>query len=606
MYIRRIRTRTHNGTDYYAFRLVESKRFGTQVKQRTLLNLGSDFSLPKAQWPTLCIAIEARLSGQQSLLRFNDDILRLAEKISSRLLPADPEVGELCPVDLGSMRHTDTRSVGGETACLHALQRLGFESLLKELGLGDKRRKLAAAQVMARMLHPSSELETYHWLEADSAALELLNLSSSKLRLGALYRVTDALYARRDAIENALYEQQCRLFDHVSTVMLYDLTNTHLTGAAHRSPGQFGRSKQKRHDCPLVTLGLSLDEAGFVRRSEVLPGNVAEPSTLANAINRLGGGSALTVVMDAGIVSDANLQWLSAAGHDWVVVDRRRPELPVGEPDVVTETAENYQVRIWRLADAEEGSEREEVRLCVHSGARELTERSMLRRARAALEKDLKYLNEGLSVPRRMKRYDKVLQKIGRLRQKHRRVSAQYDIEVSADEKQKNALQVTWSFNHRQAQRNANAGMYLLRTSKMKWDEEKIVRLYWTLSEVEATFRSLKSELGLRPVYHRTLARIKAHLFISVLAYQACHYLRLKMRSNAVRLSWKTVRRRLATLHRTSTQMNAAEGVQVRVRQNTEPNVEQRRLLSAMGVKWRRKQRIGRWPEEEKVTEVVT
>ncbi len=173
------------------------------------------------------------------------------------------------------------------------------------------------------------------------------------------------------------------------------------------------------------------------------------------------------------------------------------------------ETAEKYEVRIWRLADEEDGVERKEVRLCMHSDANELAECCMLSRVRESLEKDLRHLHEGLSVPRRMKRYDKVLQEIGRLRQKHRRVSVQYEIEVTTDEKQKNAVQVTWTCNQWQAQRDANTGVYPLRTSKMKWDEEKVVRLYWTFSEVEATFRSLKLELGLRPVYHRTLARFR-------------------------------------------------------------------------------------------------
>ena len=604
MFIRRIRTRTQNGTDYFAFRLVESKRIGDKVRQRTLLNLGSDFNLPKVQWSTLCIAIESCLSGQHTMVPFSDDIMHLAEPIAASLAPVDDGgVSEFRQLDLRSMRHTDTRSHGAETAALYALRKLGFEALLKRLGLGDKRIKLATAQVIARMVHPASELETYRWLNTDSATCELLNLPPSKLRLGALYRVADALYQRRRLIEPVLYDQQCQLFSQTSSVMLYDLTNTHLTGAAHVSRGQFGRSKQKRHDCPLVTLGLSLDEAGFVRHSEVLPGNVSEPTTLANAINRLGGTEPLTVVMDAGIVTEDNLRWLSKAGHDWVVVDRRRPRLPEGEPHAVMSTSQNYEVRLWRLPGEADDNE---LRLCVHSAARELTERSMLSRARQRLEDDLRHLDEGLSVVRRLKRYDKVMEKIGRLRQKHARVSAQYDIEVVPDKNKVKALKVNWSINSRQVERNANAGMYLLRTSLTEWDEERVARLYWTLSDVEATFRSLKSELGLRPVFHRTLARIKAHLFISVLAYQGCHYLRLRMRSNGIKFSWQSVRRHLSTLHRITTEMNDIEGVRVRVRQNTEPNAEQRQLLTAMGVQLHRKQRIGQWPRGEEVTEVVS
>ena len=410
----------------------------------------------------LCAAIDAGLTGQHTLFSLDDEIVALAESICTRLAPAedpDPEASHH-HVDLRSMRHTNSRSVGGETVAIHALRELGFDSLCRNLGLKDRRTKLAMAQVIARMLHPGSELETFRWLEHNSATPELLNLSQSKLELNALYRVADALCARRASIEQALYSEQCRLFGHGSTVMLYDLTNTYLTGAAHLSPGQFGWSKQKRHDCPLVTLALSLDESGFVRRSEVVAGNVSEPGTLRKAIERLGASGPVTVVMDAGIVSEDNLRWLGKAGHDWVVVDRQRPGVPQGEPDAETVSADRYRVRIWRMPGAGD----DELRLCVHSAARERTEQSMHARARLSLDADLRYLNDGLRIPRRLKRYPKVLEKVGRLRQQHRRVSAQYDIEVIADVDNKNAIEVRWKFNQRRAHRDATAGMYLLRT----------------------------------------------------------------------------------------------------------------------------------------------
>ena len=123
----------------------------------------------------------------------------------------------------------------------------------------------------------------------------------------------------------------------------------------------------------------------------------------------------------------------------------------------------------------------------------------------------------------------------------------------------------------------------------------RITRLYWTLSDVEATFRTLKSEPGLRPVYHRTLPRIRAHLFISVLDCQAVHYLRLTMRSNGGRHSWQTIRRRLVNINRITTEMTDADGDRIQVRQNTHPDVQQRNLLSAMGVALWISQQTGRW-----------
>ena len=215
----------------------------------------------------------------------------------------------------------------GATIALHALQQLKFEDLLVSQGIQEKRRKLAIAQVVARMVHPSSERESFRWLCDDSALCELLGLSMSQLKLGALYRSADVMYRHREAIERAMYQRQCELFKHTSSVMLYDLTNTYFSGQAHLSPGQFGRSKQKRHDCPLVTLGVCLDESGFVRRCEVLPGNVSEPTTLARAVERLGaGGGSLTVVIDADLCTEANLKWLDEANSQQIRVRQNSVE----------------------------------------------------------------------------------------------------------------------------------------------------------------------------------------------------------------------------------------------------------------------------------------
>ena len=593
MFIRKIRTRTVKGTDYFTYRLVESVRRGNKVSQRVVLSLGSRFDLPRAQWPDLIAAIEAQRSGQPQLFETDEATARWAADICARLVPDDAGATERhhC-VDVGSMRHRECRSVGTETAAMHALDELGVADMLARLGVGARRTKLALAQIASRMAHPASELETHRWLCDDSALTEMLELSIADLKLGALYRVADTLYKYRKQLESGLYRRQCDLLGHRSTVMLYDLTNTWFTGRAHRSPGQFGHSKQKRHDCPLVTLGLCVDEAGFVRRSEVLPGNVSEPQTLAGALGTLGGSGPLTVVMDAGIASDDNIEFLRQAGHDWVVVARSRELPPDTEPDAVTKSSEHARIRIWRLPD----TDGDEVRLCVHSSAREQTERSMLERARQRLESELKYLDEGLRLPNRMKRHDRVLQKVGRLRERYSRVSAQYDISVTPDTDSDRAVSVSWKVNARHDRRNSSAGAYVLRTSLSGWDDERIVRLYWTLSEVEATFRSLKSELGLRPIYHQRKSRVAAHLFISVLAYQAVHFLRMRMRAGGECASWNTVRHRLSTMHRLTTVLTDDRGGEIRVRQNTEPSDSQRRLLAAMGVEYERDQRIGTWP----------
>ena len=160
-----------------------------------------------------------------------EPIARLAERIDAQLSPSRPaQKVQHHGVDLKSMHHRQLRSIGGETVALHALQQLKFEELLASLGIQEKRRKLAIAQVVARMVHPSSERESFRWLCDDSALCELLGLSMSQLKLGALYRSADVMYRHREAIERAMYQRQCELFKHTSSVMLYDLTNTYFSG----------------------------------------------------------------------------------------------------------------------------------------------------------------------------------------------------------------------------------------------------------------------------------------------------------------------------------------------------------------------------------------
>ncbi len=102
-----------------------------------------------------------------------------------------------------------------------------------------------------------------------------------------------------------------------TTITLYDLTNTYFEGEVpHNTKAQRGRSKEKRTDCPLVTLGLVLDGSGFVRRSQTFAGNVSEAGTLETMLQDLGAPQDALVVMDAGIATEANIQWLRKSGSD--------------------------------------------------------------------------------------------------------------------------------------------------------------------------------------------------------------------------------------------------------------------------------------------------
>ena len=273
------------------------------------------------------------------------------------------------------------------------------------------------------MLHPSSEREALRWLQDSSATLELLGLEPGQpLSLNKLYRTSDLLWKHREALQEGLFARERRLLDLPSTILFYDLSNTHYCGRGSGTLLRYGRSKQKRSDCPLVSLALALDGAGFPRRCEILPGNVSEPGTLQEALQRLAGtcgegAERPTVVMDAGIASEANLEWLREHGWQWICVSREaKPDPPQGEPAAQLRTSVGYQVQAWPLPQAESGEDSgseetgseagqapSELRVYAVSEACRQTAESILERHRRRFETALRNLHAGLSKPSYLK-----------------------------------------------------------------------------------------------------------------------------------------------------------------------------------------------------------
>ena len=211
----------------------------------------------------------------------------------------------------------------------------------------------------------------------------------------------------------------------------------------------------------------------------------------------------------------------------------------------------------------EPGGPEAEARLCVWSEGRQAKEDAILRKKRERFEAALRKLHAGLSKPRYLKRYDRVLEKVGRLKETHSLVAKQYEIKVKKGEKQRGkvlAQAVTLRRSAEHERGTERAGSYVLRTSHTDWDLERVVRTYWRLTDIEATFRSLKGEVGLRPVYHTKAERIRAHLFIAVLAYHGVHFLRQRLAQAGRRDSWATLRGKLSRWTRVTTTLQAADG----------------------------------------------
>lgn len=593
MYIRRSAIKSRkDGGQYYTYRLVESRRTEKGVSQHTLLNLGVNFTLPREQWPDLVKRINAILSGQYSFLEIDCEVERLAQQYASKLVLSQQDVtasGEIDyrEVDLDSLEMSKPRSVGREHVTLEALQFLGLDKKLIELGFNGPQTAAALGTIIGRACEPGSELATHGWLQERSGLGELLDHDFDKLSLYGLYQIADQLLGNKTAIEHHLYKQERSLFGLQETITLYDLTNTYFEGQSKSNAfAAHGHSKEKRSDCPLVTLGVVLDSSGFPRHSHVYEGNVKEAKTLSEMLHGLeqGGASAdkkATVVMDAGIATEENITWLKEHQYPYLVVSRKRHREFDKAASVVVKKDDECTVRAQKVFD----EATQETLLYCHSTMREKKDQAISDRFVHRFEKDLLKLTNGLHKKGCLKKYDKVLIKIGRLRQDYSKVSSRYTITVEKDEKSGNASSITWQQQPAPDTTDTYPGVYCLRTSQTDWDESTLWNTYTMLTDLEAVFRSLKSELGLRPVHHQTTKRVSGHLFITVLAYHLVHVIRFKLKQKGIHSSWSSIRKTLSTQNRVTVSMQCKNGRTVHVRKSTRPEPDQQKIYTILGVK---------------------
>ena len=253
-------------------------------------------------------------------------------------------------VDVADQEQINSRTTGVEQVALWALEQIGFRALLTRLRLTPLMQRAIVGQIVARMAHPASERETYRWLCEDSALQEYLDTDFSSGSHMQLYRASDALVQHREAIESHLYETVESFFGLGPTVTLLDLTNTYLEGSGTRqSRARRGHSKEKRSDCPLITLALVLDGHGFVQRSRVFEGNVCEFRTLQPMLEGLNAPADAIVVMDRGIATEANLAWLRKEDRRYLVVSRERKRIFDAEQPTSTTTRSGQDLQLYEV-----------------------------------------------------------------------------------------------------------------------------------------------------------------------------------------------------------------------------------------------------------------
>lgn len=595
MFIRTVEHKNKkNRRKYRTYKLVDSVRTERGPRQTTVLNLGADFKLPKEHWKQLANCIEEVVTEQQNIFEYPKKIRTLADQYARRIIrkqasvivPEKPSPPDYATVDLNSTNNESPRTAGAEHVVYETIKLLEIDKKLVALGLKSVDIAAVIGVLCGRMIVPGSERSTHYWLQNISALGELIDLDFSLVTLDRLYKASDHLLKHKEKIEDHLRKVEIGMFGLEERIILYDLTNTFFEGTGKYNPkAKYGRSKEKRSDCPLVTLGLVLDMQGFPKRSRIFEGNVSEPGTLETMIKSLSDGdnpqeSLLrpTIVMDAGIASENNVQWLRGHSYRYIVVSRKKKvEIPADIKMVPVKQDEKTKAVLVQ-AGSVSNKETDEMELYCHSVDKEKKEESIKNKFQERFEAELLKTDKALNLKNGTKRYDKVIDKIGRLKEKFKRISHLYKITIQKDDDFGKATKVTWI---RKKERKAS-GVYCLRTNQKDLNEKAIWDIYTMLTDIEDAFRCMKSELGLRPNYHHIERRSDGHIFITLIAYHIMQTMRIKLREKGIHFCWKTVRVQLSSHMRVSTTLKREDGRVIHIRKSSRPEPNHKEIYDAL------------------------
>lgn len=535
MFIKKVRKTNGRTKKHYTYlHLVESIRTERGPRQRLILNLGN-LAVDISQYKSLARRIEDILTGRRSFIEVDAFIEKYAQDATKKIFKKQAEeiemqnVCDFRSVDINSLQVSYPRSLGPEYVCHTIWNQLKLDDIFFSGGVSRTILPIIKALVISRLIEPGSELSIKEWVENRSALYEL---SGIPLRhsLQSYYRGTDVIYSKKKELEQHLSRKEKDLFSLKETMFFFDLTNTYFEGScAGNKKAKYGHSKEKRNDCRLVTLGMIVDELGFSKYTELFPGNQYEAYTLEGMIRslevQLCPKKERTIVIDAGIAIEENIEWLKENNYKYIAVNRGKApfEKDFTNMELIREdAAAGVKIEVKRF---EEGGE---VYILCRSERKKRKEASILNRIEQLFVDRLEYYKLGLKKKNRVKKYQKVIELIGRLKERYAKASQLYEVEVLPEKgktvisKGIKAVDIVWKKKEdKHKDMHKSEGSYVLRTNRTDLSNEEIWELYVMLGKIEASFKDMKSHLGMRPNFHQKETRMDAHMFISVLADQS-------------------------------------------------------------------------------------
>ena len=577
------------------YRLVESYRNElNRICHRTLVNVGFiDYEIETLN--TIRQLLQNKFNRTESLFETNDLVaLKYADIYWQNIVESGKiDVSDIAfekakrMMDVDTIKHKDVREIGAEWLCFQATEQLKINQLLVSKGWEEEQIQLAITQIISRAVYPFSENRTARIIKENSAVCEITGYPIDKITKDKLYKSALDLYEIKDDLEQYLSKRTNELFDLQDKIIIYDLTNTYFEGRkADSALAKFGRSKEKRSDAKLIVLALVVNVEGFIKYSSIFEGNKGDSQSLPEIIDKIrvqtSEAKRAVVVIDAGIATKENLALIEAKGYDYVCVSREKFKnytLDSESKKVELQTQNKQKVSLQKI----ESQGQTDYIVKVESEGKQTKERSMKEKFEERFSMEIEKIRASLSKTQGVKKADKVHQRIGRAVEKYPSIAKLYKIEVKT--KDELATEIILHPQESQQKSEDNLGVYFIRTNMKSSDESTLWTIYNTIREIESTFRCLKTDLDLRPIYHKNDDATLAHLHLGLLAYWLVNTIRHQLKTEEIKCDWQEIKRIANTQKVITTTGKNTFDKQISIRRCSEPNENLRKLYEKLGYK---------------------
>jgi transposase len=567
----RSKVRRKNGKAHRYWSVVENRRTGEgRVVQRHVLYLGEINDTQALAWRKSIEVLDEEAGERRTLSLFPEDRVAVVLRDASTVR-----------LKLSQMRLERPRQWGACWLAVMLWRELRLDQFwidrLPASRKGTRWCDVLLVLVAYRLLAPGSEWRLHReWFDR-SAMADLLGDDVGLSEIHKLYRCHDRLLAHKTAMFDHLVGRWRDLFNVSFDVLLYDLTSTYFESDPPFAEGdkrRFGYSRDHRPDCVQVVIALVMTPEGLPLAYEVMNGNTSDKTTLRGFLARIEkqyGTARRTWLMDRGIPTEAVLE------------EMRQSEPPVqylvGTPKGRLTKLEKQLLAIpWKQARPDV-----QVKLLEQDGELYVFAKSHDRVAkeRAIRRKKLKWLWARLAqVAAMTTSREELLMKLGAARKQAGKVWYLLDVEVAPVD-----AAFTYALNRDKLRKvRQREGRYLLRTNLVEGDPAKLWNLYLLLVSVEEAFRTLKADLGIRPIYHQLENRIEAHIFIAFMAYCLYATLAQRLRPHAPGLTPRSVIAKFAAMQMIDLHIPTTDGRELQLTRHTEPEPDLRLLLNKLHI----------------------